>query len=203
MIGSNLMHIFFINNSITGLHLQNTIFAVITRIQKTSINNRALTTDQGTNFTSFSKTMKCHVNIHSFMLMAKKIFYVFDVPHLLKSTRNNFSKYNLPFLNGTADKKYLVYFYKSDLGLHTSYQKLISMINPGPFQKMKMISASQVFSNTEAAAMLCCVQGGSLPLTAENTITLIEHIDKLFDTLNSSIYFKKYTFRKKKLYFCI
>jgi len=50
---------------------------------------------------------------------------------------------------------------------------------------MKVKYAVQVFSNTVAAAMQSCVQGGSLPLTAETTITFIEHMDKLFDLLNS------------------
>jgi len=48
---------FFINNSCTGLDLQNTIFAVITCIQNTSLKVRVLTSDQGSNFTSFSITM--------------------------------------------------------------------------------------------------------------------------------------------------
>jgi len=45
--------------------------------------------------------------------------------------------------------------------------------------------ASQIFSNTVATGMQCCVQGGSLPLAANTTITFIEHMDKLFDLLNS------------------
>jgi len=177
---------FFINNSCTGIHLQNTIFAVITRIQKTSLNIRVLTSDQGSNFTSFSKTMNVSCERPFFFVNGHKIFYVFDVPHLLKSTRNNFFKYNLTFLNGTTDKKYLIDFYKLDQGLNRLAPKLSEThINPGPFQKMKVKYAVQVFSNTVAAAMQCCVQDGSLPLTAETTITFIEHMDKLFDLLNS------------------
>jgi len=177
---------YFINNSFTGLHLQNTIFSVITRIKKTSLNIRVLTSDQGSNFTSFAKTMNVSCERPFFYVNGQKIFYIFDVPHPLKSTRNNFFKYNLTFLNGTTDKKYLVDFYKSDQGLNRLAPKLSEAhINPGPFQKMKVKYASQIFSNTVAAAMQCCIQGGSLPLTAETTITFIEHMDKLFELLNS------------------
>lgn len=81
---------FFINNSCTGIHLQNIIFAVITRIQKTSLKIRVLTSNQGLNFTSFSKTMNVPCKRPFFYANGQKIFDVFDVPHLLNSTRNNF-----------------------------------------------------------------------------------------------------------------
>ncbi|XP_008186041.1 histone H1-II-like [Acyrthosiphon pisum] len=55
-------------------------------------------------------------------------------------------------------------------------------INPGPFQKMKVKYAAQVFNNTVAAAMQSCVQGGSLPLIAETTITFTKHIVKAAGT---------------------
>jgi len=73
-----------------------------------------------------------------------------------------------------------------DQGLNRLAPKLTEIhINPGPFQKMKVKYASQIFSNTVAAGMKCCVQGGTLPSTANATITFIEHMDKLFDLLNS------------------
>lgn len=111
---------------------------------------------------------------------------MFDVPHLLKSTRNNFFKYQLTFLNSTTSKKNLVDFYKTDQGLNRLAPKLTEIhINPGPFQKMKVKYAYQIFSNTVAAGMKC-VQDGTLPLTANTTISFIEHMDKLFDLLNSN-----------------
>lgn len=106
--------------------------------------------------------------------------------HLLKSTRNNFFKYQLSFLNNTTNKKYLVDFYKSDQGLNRLTLKLTEIhINPGPFQKMKVKYACHIFSNTVAAGMKCCVQGGTLPLSANTTISFIGYMDKLIDLLNS------------------
>lgn len=66
----------------------------------------------------------------------QKIFYIFDVPHLMKSTRNNFLKYCLAFLDYWINNKYLVDFYKSDQGLNRLAPKLTDAhISPGPFQK--------------------------------------------------------------------
>ncbi|KAF0706122.1 histone H1-II-like [Aphis craccivora] len=127
-----------------------------------------------------------HVNVRFFFVNGRKIFYVFDVPHLLKSTRNIFFKYQLTFLNSTTSKKHLVDFFESDQGLNRLAPKLTEVhINPGPFQKMKVKLANKIFSKTVAAGMKCCVQGGTLPSTANATITFIEHMDKLFDLLNS------------------
>jgi len=50
---------------------------------------------------------------------------------------------------------------------------------------MKVKYACHIFSNTVAASMKCCVQGGTLSLSANTTISFIEHMDKLFDLLNS------------------
>lgn len=128
----------------------------------------------------------CQVNDLFFFVNGKKIFYIFDVPHLLKSARNNFFKYNLTFSNSTTDKKYLIQFYKSDKGLNRLAPKLTDIhINPGAFQKMKVRYASQTFSATVAAGMKTCIEGGTLPRLANGTVQFIDNMDKLFDLLNS------------------
>jgi len=121
-----------------------------------------------------------------FLVNGSKIFYVFDPPHLMKLTRNNFFKYNLEVSNNMTDKKHLNYFYKADQGINHCAPKLTDAhINPGPFQKMKVSYASQVFSVTVAAGIRSYVEYGKLPRTAETTVNFIEYMDKLFDILNS------------------
>lgn len=107
MIGNNLWHIFFINNSCSRIHLQNTIFAVVSLIQSTSLNIKVLTTDQGSNFTNFASKMNVTSERLYFYVNGNKIFYIFDVPHLLNSTRKNFFKYQLSFLNVLTIKNIL------------------------------------------------------------------------------------------------
>lgn len=98
---------FSINNSCSGITLQNTIFAVISRIQSTSLIVKVVTTDQGSNFVSLASKMHVSKECPYFYVNGQKIFYIFDPPHLLKSTRNNFFKYQLSFLNGLTDKDIL------------------------------------------------------------------------------------------------
>lgn len=166
--------------------MKSTLFAVISKIQIVSLNIKVLTSDQGSNFIRFANKMNVSPQRPYFFVNQNKIFYIFDVPHLWKSTRNNFFKYHLTFSNGITEKKHLVNFYKSDQGLNRLAQKLTDAhINPSPFQKMKVWFASQVFSATVAASMCTCIESGLLPTTSETTIMFIDYMDKLFDVLNS------------------
>lgn len=68
---------YFINNSCSGIDLQNTIFDVITKLQSISINIKAVTTDQGSNFTSFANTMNVSSQRPFFFCQWKKdILYI-------------------------------------------------------------------------------------------------------------------------------
>jgi len=177
---------YFINNSCTGITLQNTIVAVITRLQSIGINIRVFITDQGPNFYSFSTKMHVSSERPFFFVNGKKIYYVFDPPHLLKSTRHNFYKYKLQLSNDLTDKKYLNEFLKADQGLNRCAPKLsVAHIHPGPIKKMRVCYAAQVFSATVVAGMRNCIINGTLPPAANTTVNFIDDTDKLFDLLNS------------------
>jgi len=58
-------------------------------------------------------------------------------------------------------------------------------INLGPFEKMRVYLAAQVFSLSVAAGINTHLELGKLPLEAKCTINFINIMDKLFDTFNS------------------
>jgi len=72
---------YFVYNSCTGFTLQNTIFAVINRLHSTSLNIIFLTTDQGSNFYAFAKSVNVSKERPFFTVNNKKIYYIFDPPH--------------------------------------------------------------------------------------------------------------------------
>jgi len=179
---------FFVHNSCTGFALQNTIFAVINRLQSTPLNIRVLTTDQGSNFYAFAKSVNVSKERPFFSVNNKKIYYIFDTPHLLKSTRNNFFKHKFIYNDNVTNKKYLDTFYANDKGINRLAPKLTDIhLNPGPFQKMKVKYATHIFSATVAAGMKCHITSGYLPQSATFTIKFIEYMDQLFDLLNSKL----------------
>lgn len=177
---------FYINNNFTEIHLKNTVFAVISHIQSISLNIRVMTVNQSSIFTSFLNLIYVSYERPYFYVYGQKIFCVFDVSYLLKSTRNNFFKYNLTFLNNTVDKIYLDDFYKLDQNVNKFAPKLTDMhINPGPLQKTEVKYATQIFSASVAIGMQHYIEVGMLPVAAKTTMQFIEYMDKLFDLLNS------------------
>lgn len=146
---------YFVQNSCTGFTLHNTIFAVINRLHSTTLNIKVLT-DQGSNFYAFAKSVNVSKERPFFTVNNKKIYYIFDPPHLPKSTRNNFFVHKFNYNDNVTDKKYLDMFYSNDKGINRLAPKLTDIhLNPGSFQKMKVKYAAQIFSATVAAGMKC------------------------------------------------
>lgn len=69
---------------------------------------------------------------------------MFDPPHLLKATRNNFFNYRFKSVNKIAEKVNLKQFYDIDKAqVHQLAPKLTDIhINPNSFQKMRVKYAS-------------------------------------------------------------
>lgn len=179
---------FFINNSYTKSHLKENIFEILHNFNSyESLNIRVVTSNLGSNFTSFLKFVRVSYDCPYFYYEGKKIFCIFDVPNLLMSTRNNFFKYSFTFLKSTVHKIYLDEFYKLDQGSNKFAPELTDAhLSPGAFQKTKIKYASQVFSNSVAIGMEHYVNNGMLPLEAESTMEFIYCVDKLFDILNTN-----------------
>jgi len=54
-----------------------------------------MTSDMGWNFQSFTDSVGVKPENPFFIVVTQEIIYMFDPPHLLKSTRNNFFNYRL------------------------------------------------------------------------------------------------------------
>lgn len=64
--------------------------------------------DQGSNFFKLVKTaLKLTEDNPCFMVDNHEIVYLFDIPHLLKSTQNNFFTYNFTLKDGKTSKTFL------------------------------------------------------------------------------------------------
>jgi len=126
----------------------------------------------GSNFKSFADSVGVTPENPYFKVGTQEIIYMFDPPHLLKSTRNNFFSYRLVSEDKIIESKHLKQFYNSDAQrTHHLTSKLTEKhMIPGPFQKIKVKFASQVFSKTVVCAMTTCMVDGSLQSTAADTI---------------------------------
>lgn len=127
-----------------------------------------------------------------FFVNNAKVFYMFDTPHLLKSTRNQFFVHTFQIDEGITDKKFLELYYNhtKQLRYRQSYKLTDAHVNPNSFEKMRVKLAAQIFSQSVAAGMEVYISHASekfsLSQEAYATITFIDTMDKLFDIFNSS-----------------
>lgn len=82
----------------------------------------------------------------------------------------------------------MISFFEQDskCNLRAAQKLTHSHIFPGPFEKMKVFLAAQVFSQSVVAGMETYLVDNKLDSSAKATIDFIENMDKLFDIFNSS-----------------
>lgn len=180
---------FFTKNSVNAEDLKEIIVETIRKLKGIGLNVLAVTSDQGPNFYKLVKNgLKLTLEKPYFVVDESNIFYLFDVPHLLKSTRNNFFSYNFCLVDGVTTKSYLEMMYTFDKVKQYRLAPRLSdeHLNPNNFKKMKVKLASQVFSHSVAVAMHTYIDFGKIPEEAKVTANFIEDMNKLFDIFNSS-----------------
>ncbi|XP_041918310.1 uncharacterized protein LOC121682290 isoform X1 [Alosa sapidissima] len=117
----------------------------------------------------------------------KKIPLIFDVPHLVKSIRNNLKQHPINIQGNEVSWKYLQDFYIKDRkGVIRLAPKLTaSHIYLPPSSNIRVNLATQIFSHSVAAGMQTMVLQHQLQKDALHTAKFAEDMDRLFDVLNS------------------
>lgn len=105
---------YLVSNSCSGIDLNLIIFSTIRRLRSIKLNGKSFITDQGSNFVKFFNSNHVTPEKPFFELDGQKVIYIFDPPHLLKSTRNVFFKHMIEINDKVVDKKYLDIFYNYD-----------------------------------------------------------------------------------------
>lgn len=158
--------IFFTKNSTNVEDLDEIIFEAIRKLKSIGFNVLAITSDQGPNFFKLVKSnLKLTVEKPYFFVDYVPIFYLFDVPHLLKSTRNNFFSYHFQLDDGVTNKCYLEAMYNLDKTKQFRLAPKLTdqHLNPNDFKKMRVKFASQVFSHSVAVAMHTYIDFEKIP----------------------------------------
>lgn len=121
-----------------------------------------------------------------FEIQGKRIFAIHDPPHLLKTLRRNWMKYDIKSSKGLACFKHVIDFYEFDKTLpRRCAPKLTDQhVYAVGIQSMKVALASQIFSNSVAAGMTLCMMANKIDIAAEPTIDLIGKMNDLFDSMN-------------------
>jgi hypothetical protein len=178
---------YFTHNSCKGRELQNIIEECIQKLKTINLSVKVVVNDMGSSNICVSNILNVTPERPFFTVDGEDVVYMFDVPHLLKATRNMLMKHIFYFDGKSTSWSHVVNFYNKDKSaLNRLAPKLTDAhVHPSKPEKMKVFLAAHVLSARVAAAMTTYVALGELPPEATATIECIERFDKLFDILNS------------------
>lgn len=126
-----------------------------------------------------------------FTVSQRKIFFLFDVPHLLKSTRDNFLAHTFKFKGEEIRREHVDALYAFDKDRPRRIVSKLTDAHLNPKNKSCTLHAAQLFSNAVVMGFECMLMMKAIPERAHATIDFIEMMDKLFDVLNSQTYSAK------------
>lgn len=175
--------------SVKNCILSELLVEVIKRLLDCGFHVKAVICDQGTNNVAALKLLNVTKDKPFFEVNKRRIYSIFDTPHLFKNLRNHLKKSNFIFEGKEVSFQDLRDVYDIDKKSCTSRSLLKitdNHINPGPFQLMSFKLAMQLFSNTMSTAIKTSVYTGQLKSkTAIQTANMIKYFNDLLDVLNS------------------
>lgn len=169
--------------------LHHLIITLIKQLQGARLFVKALICDQGGSNITLANKLGVTPEEPFFVLEGRKIYFLYDTPHLLKCTRNNLrAPHKLHIGQEIVDWSFITQLYESSHPLKLKLAKKLTdnHIYRKPFNNMKVKYASQVMSESVSVAIDVFIALGVLPASAKPTADFLEKIDKLFDCLNSS-----------------
>lgn len=118
--------------------MKNIIFSCISKLKQISFDVKVLISDLSSNFKCFSTTIGVCSSKPYFNVGFQEVLYMFDPPHLLKATRNNFIAQKFQSGNKIAEKVHLETLFESDKKSNYPLAPKVTDIrmNPNSFQKM-------------------------------------------------------------------
>lgn len=186
---------YFTHNTISAFSLKKLIVEVIQNLQNIGLHVVATVCDQGpTNrhaLSSLCSDNKDKPTSYHFVVNGESICIIFDVPHLLKNTRNALLKYSIQFEKDKCAKfEYIQSAFQLDQHKRT-FRQLTKLKSEyfnfkDSFLKMKVKVAAAQLSHTVAASIETFFVSGDLPAESLHTAEFVAMVDCLFDSLNGS-----------------
>lgn len=179
---------FFTKTSTSVDDLKKIIFEAVRRLKNVGLNILAITSDHAPNF---YRLVKSHFKLTPekpyIIIDNEVIFYIFDVPHLLKSTRDKFFSYTFNINDGDTSKCYVEAMYNIDKTRQFRLAPKLSdeHLFPNKFQKINVKLASEIFSHSVAVAMHIYMEFEQISTKGKATANFIDNMSKLFTILNS------------------
>ncbi|RLU15465.1 hypothetical protein DMN91_012459 [Ooceraea biroi] len=168
--------------------VRNLILQAIAALRGIGANVHALVTSTAPTFLRLSRELGISTERPSFPVNDESVFYIFDVPRLMRTTRNVFTRHQLRFRDQKASWKDVELFFRRDsqMRLPLVPELATSYFQPGKTsRKTKTEYAVRVLGSNVAAGLSAHVASGVLPLTAIGTMEFVLYFSRLYDLLSS------------------
>ena len=161
---------------------------ILQKLFETGLIIRTFVSDLGSDLWKASKNRSVTIEKPYFFIDNKKIYYIFDAPHLMKNVRNNLMQYDFYFGNSIAKYDHILDFYYED---HIKSSRLApkltnNHIKPTSFEKMKVCFATQLLSRSVASGICTNIDNNEMDESGRDTANFLMMMNNLFDSLNSS-----------------
>lgn len=180
---------YFTANGVTAHELTQLILENLKKCSEIGLNVRAIVSDQASSNRSAYKALKSHADCPFFMFNNKKVFTIFDVPHLIKSVRNTLMKSDIHTNGGVVSWSDIKKLYNVDAtrSIRSCVKLTTAHIYPNTFEKMRVKYATQVFSRAVGTALQTVLKTKEFESdTIAATSDFILKLNNLFDVLNSN-----------------
>lgn len=179
----------FSRSGVSGCALRELLAELIQKLKLANIVVKAVICDQGTNNCALARMLGVSPLKPFFIVDSSDVYFIFDVPHLVKTTRNNLLTYDLLLDGGSRVQwAFIKEFYACNhpLKVRLAPKLTNSHISPTVFGRMKVKLATQVFSDSVSTGIATLLAMGIMSPAAAATSDFLQDMDTLFDCLNSS-----------------
>ncbi|GBM33880.1 hypothetical protein AVEN_231443-1 [Araneus ventricosus] len=163
---------FFPADTASAENLKKLVFEAVNLVSKCGLEPISTVCDLGSNNQKLFHELKVTPEHPFFFVGEKKMYVIFDVPHLLKCLRNNFKNYDVTF-DGykTASWKHIISLFEFDSKMtHRVVKKLTSKhVHVSGLNKMNVKLAVQVLSESVGSALCYLTALNYLPSSASDT----------------------------------
>nr|XP_049698995.1 uncharacterized protein LOC126055152 isoform X1 [Helicoverpa armigera] len=161
---------------------------LLERLLEVGLDIRTFISDLESDLLSEEKKKFISIEKPYFFINNRKIFYIIDSLHLIKSLRNNLMVNDFYFQGSVAKYEHILQFYESEKNKSFRLAPKLSEthIKPSNFEKKQVHYATELLSHTVATAISCYIDFQAISGAAQDTVKLIKIINDLFDILNSS-----------------
>lgn len=187
-----------IKSTVVSLTLMNFITRIVKEVEAIDLKVHGIVMDMEVNQKIMQSKYCSNLGYHFFEHPTdngRKLYIFFDAPHLIKNIRNNLMKYDIVVDGHSVSWKHIELLWNLEKCNPTRLCPKLTAghVYVGPFSKMKVKLATQIFSHSVSSAMHTLISLMELPPAALHTATFVKKINDMFDVMNSrSIYDKGY-----------